>query len=205
MKNIIPKDTRYIPLTQQNSCCVPTSLSMVMYRQGLPLLPQELLGYHLGLILDKKHKDLFWNARTGKRPATGFGTQMHRKEFSINAVFKKLKIPLRAAAYPINSFKNKSALISFIGHEIKTDQDLVVLLASDILNNTKKHNGHACVIDRIYTSRNIIRLVDPAATQAKWREISLDKFIKAVKSHPTGQGRILALAKVDERKINHYH
>jgi len=66
MKNIIPLATRYVPFTQQKSCCVPASISIVMYKRNIPLLPQELLGYHLGLIIDPQNKELFWNPRTGK-------------------------------------------------------------------------------------------------------------------------------------------
>lgn len=195
MRNIIPRDTRYVPFTQQNSCCVPTSVSMVMYRQGLPLISQESLGYYLGLILDKKYKKLFYNVRTGKRPPAGYGTQMQKKEFEINSVFKKLRIPLKVTTYPIRDFKNKKELTSLISDRIKKDHDLVVLLASDILNGTQNNNGHACVIDRIYPTRDLIRLVDPSAVQPKWREIKINKFIRAIKLHPTGQGRILELIK----------
>lgn len=195
MKDIIPKDTKYVPFTQQNSCCVPTSMSIVMYKNGIPLISQELLGYHLGLILDKKYKKLFWNVRTGKRPESGYGTQLNKKECEINSVFKKLKIPLSVIERHIDSFKNKEELINFIKNGIQKDKDLIVLLASDVLNGTQNNNGHACVIDRIYPSKNLIRLVDPSAVQPKWREIKIDKFIKAVKLHPAGNGRILELTK----------
>ena len=72
----------------------------------------------------------------------------------------------------------------------------MVFLASDVLNDTNNKNGHACVIDRIYPTKNMIRLVDPSAVQAKWREIKINKFIKAVKSHPTGNGRFLEFKKI---------
>lgn len=193
MKNIIPKDTRYVPFTQQKSCCVPASISIVMYKLGIPLISQELLGYYLGLILDKDKKNLFWNVRTGRRPKTGYGVQMLEKKYEINSVFKKLKIPLKITNYSISNFKTKKELVSYISKSIKEDKDLIVLLGSDILNNTKNNNGHACVIDRIYPSKDTIRLIDPSSEQAKWREIKLDKFIEAVKCHPTGEGRFLEL------------
>ena len=196
MKNIIPKDTRYVPFTQQNSCCVPTSISIVMHKLAIPLIPQELLGYHLGLILDKKNKGLFWNARTGKRPKSGYGTRLYKKGYEINSVFKKLKIPLKAIDYPIGNFKIKKELVSFIFSRIKNNKDLIVILNSDVLNHTKNNNGHACVIDRIYPAKNLIRLIDPSATQAKWRTITINKFIKAMKLHPAGKGRIIELKKI---------
>jgi len=167
-----------------------------MYKLGIPLLPQELLGYHLGLILDEKYSSLFWNVRTGKRPKAGYGTQMNKRQYEINAVFRRLKIPIKVNSYPINSFKTKKELVSFIFDKVKKDKDLIVLLNSDVLNNTENNNGHACVIDRIYPLRDVIRLIDPLPQQAKWREIKIDKFIKAVKLHPTGQGRFLDLEKI---------
>ncbi len=196
MKNVIPKDTRYMPLTQQNSCCVPTSISVVMYKLGIPLIPQELLGYYLGLILDKEKKNLFWNVRTGKRPGAGYGTQLSKKQYEINSVFKKLKIPLKVNAYPIKNFKTKNGIVSYLSKSVKKDRNIIVLLNSDVLNNTKNNNGHACVIDRIYPTKDIIRLIDPSAVQAKWREFKINKFIKAIKLHPTGDGRFLELEKI---------
>lgn len=196
MNSIVPKDTRYIPFTQQRSCCVPTSISIVMYKLGIPLIPIELLGYYLGLILDKKDKNLFWNARTGKRPGVGYGTQINKKQYEINSVFKKLKIPLKAVSYPIGSFRSKKELISFISSSIKKDNNLIVFLSNDILNGSKNNNGHACVIDKIYPFKDVIRLIDPSAQQAKWREFKINKFIKAVEMHPTGSGKIMELKKI---------
>lgn len=167
-----------------------------MYKLGIPLIPQELLGYHLGLILDKKDKDLFWNVRTGKRPKAGYGTQTNKKQYEINSVLKKLKIPLKVVTYPIGSFRDKNELVSYISDSIKKDKDIIVLLRSGILNNNDTTNGHACVIDRIYPKKDVIRFIDPLSDQAKWREFKIDKFIKAVKSHPTGDGRFLELKKV---------
>jgi len=195
MKNITPKDTRYVPFTQQQSCCVPTSMSIVMYKLGIPLIPPELLGYHLGLILNKKYKNLFWNVRTGKRPKAGYGTRVYEKRYNTNTVFKKLKIPLKTTDYSINDFTKKE-LISFISDNIKKDKDLIVLLNSDVLNNTNNNNGHACVIDRIYPSKDIIRLIDPSEKQAKWREMKINKFIKAMKKHPSGQGRLTKMERI---------
>jgi hypothetical protein len=167
-----------------------------MYKLGIPLIPQELLGYHLGLMIDKKHKDLFWNVRTGERSKSGYGTQMSKKRFAPNVALKKLKIPIKITEYPITDFKTKKELVSFISSGIKKDKNFIVLLASDVLNNTKNNNGHACVIDRIYRAKDIIRLIDPSAVQAKWREIKIDKFIKATKLHPARKGRLLELKKL---------
>ena len=196
MKNIIPKDTRYVPFTQQNYCCVPACISIVMYRLGIPLVPQELLGYYLGLIVSKEERKLYWNPRTGKRPPTGYGVWFVKGKYEPKLAFKKLKIPLSMTNYPIKDFKTKKEIISFISSKIKKDIDLIVYLGSDGLNNTNNKNGHACVIDKIYPAKNIIRLIDPSSKQAKWREFKIDKFIKAINMHPTRNGRLVELKKI---------
>ena len=199
MKEITPKDTRYIPFTQQTSCCVPTSISIVMYKLGIPLISQELLGYHLGLIVDKKDKYLFWNVKTGKKPRTGYGTQMSKKEYNANSVFKKLHIPLEGISYPVDKFEKKKELVSFISHCVKKDKNLLVFLSSGILNGNKRKNGHACVVDRIYPAKNIVRLIDPSSSRPKWREVTINKLIKSMKLHPTGKGRFLELKKINKK------
>jgi hypothetical protein len=197
MKEIIPKDTRYVPLTQQPACCVPTSISIVMLKLGIPLISQELLGYHLGLRVNKKVKSLFWNTKTGPKPRAGYGTRLFTKEkYNANLAFKKLGIPLKATDYPIEDFKSKEELISFVSSSVKQDKHLLVFLSSGILNKKRKTNGHACVVDRIYPKKDTIRLIDPSARQAKWREFKIDKLIKAMKLHPSGKGRFLELKKI---------
>jgi len=80
MKEVVPEDSRYVPFVQQKSCCVPACVSMIMYRHNIPLIPQELLGYYLGLVVREENKELFWNARTGERPPAGWGTQIYKEE-----------------------------------------------------------------------------------------------------------------------------
>ena len=198
MKNVTPKDTRYVPLTQQRYCCVPTSISMVMYKLGIPLMPQELLGYHLGLVVNKKDKNLFWDIRTGKEPKAGYGTQASKKQYEMNLVFKKLKIPLKVTQYPIENFRTKKELISYISDCVKKDKNLIVILRSAVLNNSDSINGHASLINKIYPKKDIIRLIDPSATQAKWREFKIDKFIKAINLHPTKKGRLFEFKKISK-------
>ena len=66
-KNIIPKDTCYIPLTQQPWCCVPTCFQMVMLRYKIPLVPAELMAYHMQVVVPKRDKKLFFNIKTTKK------------------------------------------------------------------------------------------------------------------------------------------
>jgi hypothetical protein len=197
MKEIIPKDTRYVPFTQQKSCCVPASISIVMYKLGIPLVPQELLGYRLGLIVSKENKNLFWNVRTGKKPKHGYGTRIGLKQYNPNLAFKKLNIPFKMIVHNVSDFKLKEEFISFIDKSVKKDKNVLVCFNGGVLNNNKKINsGHVCVIDKIYIKKNTIRLVDPSSNQPKWKEVKIDKLKKAMELHPTKGGAFWELEKI---------
>lgn len=188
MKDIIPKDSRYIPMTQQKSCCVPTAISIVMYKRGIPLVPQELLGYHLGLIVDKIDKELFWNSRTGKRPLAGYGTQIGLAKYGPDVAFEKLGIPLRMAVRSIDEFKTQKYFINYISECIKADKDILACFNHGILSGNDKKGGHVCVVDKIYTSRGVVRLIDPSPNKPKWREVKISLLKSAMEGHPSGGG-----------------
>jgi hypothetical protein len=181
-KEIIPKNSRYVPFAQQKSCCVPACISMIMYKNKIPVLPQELLGYHLGLMVDKEYKNLFWNARTGERPPAGFGTRIDLKQYHPNNVFPKLKIPLKMIYHPISHF-NKTSFEKFITDVVKKDRDVLVCFNYGVLKNEDGYGGHVCVLDRIYPAKGIVRLIDPSVNQPKWRMVKIDKLKKAMEVH----------------------
>ena len=85
-KSIVPADSRYIPLTQQKYCCVPTCIQMVMVRRGIQLQPAELIGHHLGLIVDTESAKYFWNVTTGERPSSGYGTPKSARIFALQCL-----------------------------------------------------------------------------------------------------------------------
>lgn len=196
MKNIVPKDTRYVPFTQQKSCCVPACISMIMYKLGIPLISQELLGYYLGLTVAKENRHLFWHPRVGKMSKYGYGTRIDLKKYNPNIVFKKLGIPLRMTPYHINKFKTKKDFVLFVSECIKKDKDILVFLGSKALDNSAQNNGHACVIDRIYPAKDIVRIIDPTASRPKWRELKIRTLMEAMKAHPTKGGGFRKFEKI---------
>lgn len=188
MKEIVPKDSRYVPFTQQKSCCVPTCISMIMYKNDIPLIPLELLGYHLGLIVDKKETHLFWNVRTGERPPAGYGTRVSEKIFEPNRIFRKLKIPLKMELYPIESFKTEKSFVKFIKEGVEEDLDVLVCFNHGVLKGTKPGGGHVCVIDKVYPKRGHVRLIDPSPLQPKWRIVDISLLKHAMEEHSGNSG-----------------
>ena len=192
-KGIVPRDSRYIPLTQQKSCCVPTCVSMIMYKNKIPLLPMELLGHYFGLIVSPENKKLFWNARTGEKPLSGYGTRINLKRYEPNSVFKKLKIPLKMVIHSVANFTDKT-FVSYIAKSVKENKDIMVCFNSGVLNN-QAGDGHVCVIDRVYPSKNEVRIIDPSYNKPKWRMIKINKLRKAMEMHPANGGAFWELIK----------
>lgn len=192
MKEIVPKNSRYIPFVQGRYCCVPTCISMIMYRQRIPLMPQELLGYHLGLTVAPESRHLFWNPRKGKQPISGWGTQMQEKQYTPNKAFQKLKIPLKVSFLPIKDFDDKQFRKYLKEIELK-DQDALVCFDYKVLNKERKtkqgpYLGHMCVVDRVDLKKDTVRLIDPSPNQPKWRIVNLDELKKAMEWHDPRSG-----------------
>lgn len=201
MKEIIPKDSRYIPFTQQPYSCVPTSILMVMYRLSIPLMPAEELGYYLGLTVPKEVASYFWHSRIGKRkssplrPIAGYGTRLWEKGYDPDKVFKKLGIPLTMKLRSIKTFKDFVAFKKYLLDLSKKDFDVLMCFHHGTLaNNPEKDNGHVVVLDKIYPSKGTIRFVDPKRG-AKWEVVKMKKMYEAMKAHPNITGGFWELKK----------
>ena len=181
--DIVPVDTRYVPLTQQRWCCVPTCIQIVMYRHNIPLVPAEVIGYHLGLTVPQEDLQYFWNGRTGEEPVAGWGTQISKPEYSPNAAFEKLKIPLKMELMLIDGFADEDEFREYLGGVEDSDKDVLVCFDYGTLYDTDYHSGHVCVLDRVYLERGKMRLIDTEYKSPKWREIEIDKMFKAMKTH----------------------
>ncbi len=197
MKNLIPKDSRYLPMVQQQWCCAPACISMVMYKHKLPLLPQEVLGYHFGLTVPPKAQNLFWAPRKGKMPKSGWGTQigLGKKEFDTTAVFKKLKIQLQMTYHCSKDFTQES-LLDFLQKIEKKNGDALLCFDAGVLAGTKYRGGHVCVFDRVDSKKQTVRLIDPSQNQPKWREVKLSALYKAMMYHWDKSGGVWEFSKL---------
>lgn len=178
-----PNDSRYIPFTQAPECCVPTSLLMIMYRHGLPLLPAEELGYHLGLTVPPDEAHLFQHARVSDTPpVSGYGTQIFLPEYDPNKIFPKLGIPLKFRLQLAGTVTSESAFVEQL-HAIEHDDTDALLCFNHgvIQGQYRPHSGHVAVFDRLIDGR--VRLVDASPKQPKWRLIEPALLLDAIKRH----------------------
>ncbi|MBI3335574.1 MAG: hypothetical protein HY001_03695 [Candidatus Portnoybacteria bacterium] len=196
MKEIIPRDSLYIPLVQQRWCCVPACISMVMHRHGIPLVSQELLGFYLGVVVPKEDVKLFWNVKTGRKPSSGWGTRMSEKRFNPNSMFRKLHVPLEMAFHPIGSFLDMRAYKKYLSTIEEQEKDVLACFSWGALYNKPYRGGHVCVIDRVDIRRDEIRLIDPEYDAPKWRTVSIEKLKMAMESHGKKEGGFWEFIKI---------
>lgn len=184
-QSIIPSDSRYVPLTQQMYCCVPTCIQMVMHRHNIPLHSAELLGHHLGLIVDSDHAKYFWNVSTGDRPSSGYGTRISLPEYSLDSMFQKLNIPLKSNLQFINNFPTLKLFCDYLERTKVNAQDVLVCYDWPTLFDPTiaDHWGHVCVLDKIDLNNGELRLIDPSPNSAKWVTVKIADMYRAMQIH----------------------
>ncbi len=181
MTKVIPA-SRYVPLTQQRWCCVPTCIQIVMLRHKIPLLSAELIGSKLGLIVPGEDKKYFWNARTGEKPPAGYGTQAGKPLFSPNRALKSLGIPLNMTWTLIGKLEDYDSFIEYLS-KIDYTKDYLVCYDWGTLFDQEYEGGHVCVLDTIDLQNESITIIDPDYNAPKWREVSTRKMHAAMLKH----------------------
>lgn len=183
MEDVVPSNSRYIPLTQQPACCVPTCFQIIMYKHNIPLIPAEKIGYYLGLIVHPDRKKLFYNVRTSpNKPSAGYGTRIYDPKFEPNNAFRKLGIPLVFEKKLINEFSSPSEILDYLKNTEDKDKDVLLCFNHGVLvNDLSKNWGHVCVFDRIIDGK--IRIIDPSPDQPKWKLTTIEKMFDAMKKH----------------------
>lgn len=180
-KDLTPPNTRYVPFTQEKYHCVPTCIQIVMYRQGLPLVPAEVLGHHLGIVVPEEDAQLFWKANTGDKPLAGWGTRIYMPEFTLDKAFARLEIPLAVELQLIDEFDGPGQVRDFLERAQENNEDVLVCYQYGALFDTDSTGGHVNVFDRIDGEE--VRLVDPERTVPKWRVVKLEKLFEAMRAH----------------------
>lgn len=196
-----PSDSRYIPFTQQSSCCVPTSIQMIMYRNNIPLIPAEELGYHLGLTVAPEDGPLFYKARTSDTPpaTSGYGTQISHPEYEPNKVFTKLDIPLSFKLKLAADIKDEADLLKELQEVEGANSDALLCYNHGVIRGQYEPNsGHVVVFDKVIDGK--VRVVDASWKQPKWRLIEPGLLLEAIKRHGNdNSGGVWHFRKITER------
>lgn len=179
-----PNDSRYVPFTQQDYCCVPTSILMIMYRNGLPLIPAEELGYHLGLTVPPEDAHLFYKARVADTPpsSAGYGTQISEPAYEPNKVFKELSIPLSFSQKLASELDSDTDLLAALRAVEQNDDDALLCFNHGVIRGEyKPFTGHVVVFDRVIDGK--VQIVDASWKHPKWRLVEPKLLFEAIKKH----------------------
>lgn len=174
--------SRYIPLTQQPWCCVPTCFQMIMQRHNFPLVDQETLAAAMGLVIPENDRYLFQQDYTGPQPASGWGTQIGPSQRDPNKIFLDLNIPLHVTWNL--SFNNPHALRKYLEDAEAADKDILLCFDWGTLHNKPQSGGHVCVFDHI--NNGSVRFIDPEYRAPKWQEVLVEKLYRAIMLHGEG-------------------
>ncbi len=171
------ESTRYIPLTQQPFCCVPACLQMILLRRCLPLFAQEKIGYELGLTVPRSYNKILPGARSGPKPPGGWGTRLHKKEYSLNSFFHKYQLPLKYCYFPASKIDDAK---EWAERQIKRDNDVIACFDYGELYGGETQ-GHISLLDSVSDSRAI--LIDPEYEKPKFRKVTFKRLLRSMEYH----------------------
>ncbi len=166
---------------------------MIMYRNGIPLIPAEELGHHLGLTVDPDSEPLFYDVRVSETPPSGagYGTQIYQPEYDPNKVFPQLGIPLEFTSRLVGeSIHSEDDLMRELREIEDQDEDALLCFNHGVIRGAyEPFTGHVVVFDRVLGSG--VRVVDASWRQPKWRVIDSALLFDAVRQHgPENSGGV---------------
>jgi hypothetical protein len=150
---------------------------MILNRRKIKHGTQEEIGYELGLIVPKNKSHLFNKVRTGKKPSSGWGTQVGKKQYSINKFFRTNNINLKEKYFIIKKIKS---IKQFIEQHLMNGDDIIACFNNKILFG-RGNWGHTTLIQTINNEE--ITLIDPEQDVPNRRKVKLKNLIKAILHH----------------------
>lgn len=154
--------TKYPNILQLPFCCVPATLQKILYRHGLDILDQELIGAELGLRLPPKGKDFFSNPKIiylKQTPKEGYGTQIEKRRYSINTFFRRNRIPLKFSR--LYHFNQEDGLNNFLVKQFQLGNDVVLRYNNAIFKRKDgKSYGHFSLLTGIDKAKKTVTISD---------------------------------------------
>ena len=158
---------------------------MVMYKNNIPLIPAEEIGYHLGLTVPPDAANSFYKVRVSEEPPvnSGYGTQIQTPEYEPNQAFAKLNIPFKFSKKLSSSIKSVDEMMHELQRVNNVDGDVLLCFNPGILyfGEYRPFTGHVVVFDKVIDGK--VHFVDPDAQQPKWRAVEPNVLFDAIHAH----------------------
>ena len=174
---------------QMPHCCVPVTLQMIFYRQGLDIMTQEEIGAELGLRMPLRMRELFTDERIKWLPddsKVGFGTQICKKGCGINDFFKRKTIPLRISK--LAKMKSVGDLENFLQKYMNGNNDIIVSFQAWLKSKGEyKYVGHFALAEKVDYKNKKLWLCDPEIPF--WKEIGFADLVYQMSGEIDGRVR----------------
>lgn len=172
---------KYNKITQKDYCCVGACLEMILRRHGVTRYDQEEIAYELGLIVPPHLASNFHHARTGEKPAAGYGTQIQEPQYSIDHFFKKFNLDFVQEHYFIDDTEEARRFLI-----ANNEQDILIIAHCGTLYNKPASDwGHAVLLDHLANDQVVIQENSP---KRNLETITLPKLMSAIKIHGRAKG-----------------
>lgn len=172
---------KYKKIIQKPHCCTAACLEMILNRNKIKNNGQEYIAYELGLVVPPNERYLFKKHRDEEKPLAGYGTQIQKKEYSIERFFDNNNINL----YVEYKFITDIELVKkFLNKNI--NNDIIICIHCGTLYDSINSNwGHMILFESI--DKNIITILDPSENR-DYENIPIGKLIDAIKIHGKENG-----------------
>ncbi len=172
---------RYNKIVQKPHCCVGTCIEMILNRHGICNTGQEDIAYQLGLVVPDEDRHLFKKARSGNRPDGGYGTQIQKRQYSINHYFKKNNIPLKEEYYFItNVLEVQKFLLA------NKENDILICFHCGTLYDAPHANwGHMVLFDHI---DGVDVGILETSLKRDYETVTIEKLVQAINVHGRENG-----------------
>lgn len=150
---------------------------MILRRRGVAgSWSQKTIGYALGLAVPEEYRKRFPRAHN-KRPSAGWGTQIQKKNYSLEIFLQKNHLPV---SFSFRFPRSLTELHHIMKDSTKGGLDMIVCFNFGIAYSDPKINwGHASIVESVNTQT--ITLIDPEKPSR--RKISIQKLYRAIKKH----------------------
>lgn len=172
---------KYNKITQKPYCCVGACIEMVLNRHQIKNDGQEQIAYQLGLTVPEEMRGYFKKARYGKRPNSGYGTQIQKEKYSLNRFFKRNDIYLKESYHYITDYHEAKKFL-----EENNDKDILIIFHCGTLYDSLQANwGHMVLFERIEQDKVTIL---EATEKRNIERVSLKKLLQAIQIHGKDNG-----------------
>ena len=181
-------NSRYVPVAQKPFCCVPACLQMILNKHGINPPTQDMLGYHLGLVVPPEKADKFSPVRIGSGPEAGTGTRIFEPEYNFNTVAERLGWGLEFLFTSPDDLTMKG-LADYLSEGEAEDRDAIVSIDYRTLYRTKETSSHVSLFDGI--SGDTVQLVDPAVIAgiaSQIRQVNISTLLTAMQNNSPWMG-----------------